>query len=363
VVARKPEVFVRELDPEQAQRLVRVSRTAKDRVRLRRAGMVLASLQGRSAPEIAMMFAAKEQTVRDVISAFNDRGFAALDPKGHRGSMPKIGPVVREEICRTAKSDPARLGCPFTCWSLTKLRDYLAEHKRIRFSRETIRQVLKDAGISWQSTKTWKRSTDPEFVVKKDRILQLYDHPPQDGRVICVDEFGPLNLQPRPGKGWFPRKQPKRFRATYKRTGGVRHMFAALDLASGEMFYRFRDRKRWREFLGFLKQLRRRFPTDRLYLICDNYGSHGKAETTTWCAANNIELVFTPTNGSWLNWVECEFTAIRYFTLDGTDYPTHQAQEAAIARYIRWRNKHAQPKRHFAIRSKIRRPDYLPLSA
>jgi transposase len=169
-MARKPEVFVRELDPEEAQRLVRVARTARDRVRLRRAGMVLASLQGRSAPEIAVMFAAKEQTVRDVISAFNDRGFSALDPKGHRGSMPRIGPVVREEICRTAKSDPARLGCPFTCWSLTKLRDYLAVHKHIRLSRETIRQVLKDAGISWQSTKTWKRSKDPEFTQKKDRI-------------------------------------------------------------------------------------------------------------------------------------------------------------------------------------------------
>jgi transposase len=136
-VARNPEVFVRELDPEEAQRLVRVSRTAKDRVRLRRAGMVLASLQGRSAPAIAVMFAAKEQTVRDVISAFNDRGFAALDPKGHRGSMPKIGPVVREEICRTAKSEPARLGCPFTCWSLTKLRDYLAEHTKPIESRST----------------------------------------------------------------------------------------------------------------------------------------------------------------------------------------------------------------------------------
>lgn len=139
VVARKPEIFVRELSPEEAQRLVKVSRTAKDRVRLRRAGMVLASLQGRSAPEIAMMFAAKEQTVRDVICAFNERGFSALDPKGRRGSMPKIGPVVREEICRTAKSEPVRLGCPFTCWSLTKLADYLAEHRHIRLSRETIR--------------------------------------------------------------------------------------------------------------------------------------------------------------------------------------------------------------------------------
>jgi transposase len=69
--------------------------------------------------------------------------------------MPKIGPVVREEICRTAKSDPTRLGCPFTCWSLTKLRDYLVEHKHIRLSREAIRQILKDARISWQNTKTW----------------------------------------------------------------------------------------------------------------------------------------------------------------------------------------------------------------
>lgn len=200
-MAHKPEVFVRELDPEEAQRLVRVSRTARDRVRLRRAGMVLASLQGRSAPEIAVMFAAKEQTVRDVISAFNDRGFSALDPKDTVGQCRRSARWCVREICRTAKSDPDRLGCPFTCWSLTKLRDYLAEHKHIRLSREAIRQVLKDARISWQSTKTWKHSKDPEFTQKKDRILELYDHPPPDGRVLCVDEFGPLNLQPRPGKG------------------------------------------------------------------------------------------------------------------------------------------------------------------
>jgi len=62
--------------------------------------------------------------------------------------------------------------------------------------------------------------------------------------VICVDEFGPLNLQPRPGHGWFPRGHPVRRRVTYTRTAGVRHMFAALDLASGQLFYRFRNRKR-----------------------------------------------------------------------------------------------------------------------
>jgi hypothetical protein len=52
----------------------------------------------------------------------------------------------------------------------------------------------------------------------------------------------------------------------------------------------------------------------------------------------------TPSNASWLNRIECEFTALRYFTLDGSDYASHAAQGRAIASYIRWRNRHATPK-------------------
>src|SRR5690606_34159479 len=65
----------------------------------------------------------------------------------------------------------------------------------------------------------------PNFIRKK-RIEQLYNDPPQDGRVICVDEFGPLSIQPYPGKGWFPQKKPDRLPATYTRKHGVRHLFA-----------------------------------------------------------------------------------------------------------------------------------------
>jgi transposase len=95
-------------------------------------------------------------------------------------------------------------------------------------------------------------------------------------------------------------------------------------------------------------------------VVCDNFSPHLKAEVHDWCAGHDVELVFTPTNASWLNWIESEFTALRYFTLDGSDYPSHAAQEAAIAAYIRWANRHARPKRRFAPESKIRRPDYLP---
>lgn len=54
------------------------------------------------------------------------------------------------------------------------------------------------------------------------------------------------------------------------------------------------------------------------------------------------------------------FTALRYFTLDSSDYPNHAAQQAAIAGYIRWHNKHAGPKTNFAVDSKIRKPTTYP---
>ena len=196
-MARQPEVFVRELDPAEAQRLVKIARTARDRVRLRRAGIVLASVQGRSAAEAAAMFAATAKYAREVIHAFNEQGFAALDPKWSGGRPRRFGPAARELICRVAKTAPQQAGLPFTTWSLTKLVEHLRERHRIVASTETVRQILREAGIRWQATKTCKGSRDPDFTAKMARILDLYDirqrADPRRGRVICVDEFGPLN--------------------------------------------------------------------------------------------------------------------------------------------------------------------------
>jgi DNA-directed RNA polymerase specialized sigma24 family protein len=82
--ARQPEVFARSLEPEEAQRLVKITRSAKDRVRLRRSGIVLASVQGRSAGEIAAMFAATEGYMREVIHAFRRVRVRGAVPKTER---------------------------------------------------------------------------------------------------------------------------------------------------------------------------------------------------------------------------------------------------------------------------------------
>ncbi|MET8779496.1 IS630 family transposase [Nocardia sp. NPDC004654] len=290
-VARKPDVFGRAVTPEEGRKLAQIARRSKVPVRMRRAVVVMASAQHQPVGAIAKLMQVSEAYVRQVIHDFNAHGFEALDPKWSGGRPAKTDQATRDRICQIARCCPRDLGWPFATWSLSKLRDVLRANGIADISKETLRQILKACGVSWQATKTWKASNDPEFTEKMARVLDLYDNPPADGRVLCVDEFGPLNLQPRPGRGWFTRRKPKRLRATYHRTQGVRHMFGALDLATGQLYYRIRDRKRWTEFLAFLKTLRARSPGEKLYLICDNYSVHKRREVRDWCADNAIELV------------------------------------------------------------------------
>jgi transposase len=341
---------------EEGRRLQRISRTAKDPVRLRRAIVVMMSAQGQSVKDITSLMQVSEDYVRDVIHAFNERGFDALDPKWSGGRPRAIGERVRERICLIARTSPADWGiAAFSTWSLAKLAEHLVQRKVVpAISRETLRRILREGRISWQASTTWKASGDPDFIAKMHRVLELYDAPPADGRVICVDEFGPLNLLPRRGKAWRPRGKPRRMRATYHRYDGVMHMIAALDLATGKIYYRIRQRKRWQEFLGLLKALRARWPGEKLHVVLDNFSPHKHPNVRAWVAANQVELVFLPTYGSWLNWIESEFAALRYFALNGTDHRSHGEQNAAIGAYIRWRNAHADPKTNFAPDSPIR---------
>ncbi|WP_444543695.1 transposase [Nocardia takedensis] len=90
--------------------------------------------------------------------------------------------------------------------------------------------------------------------------------------------------------------------------------------------------------------------------MLDDNSVHERREAREWCAANAAELVFPPTHSSWLNRIECEFAALRYFALNGTAHRTHAEQDVAIGDDTRWRNQYARPIRDFAPGSKIQRP-------
>jgi transposase len=311
-VPRPPEVFVRPLLDEERAKLSQIGSRTQNGTRLRRVMIVQMSSQDRSVPDIVELTDLSEDYVRQVIHDFNHHGLGALDPKWSGGRPPTFTEHIRRKIRNLALTRPKDLGLPFTTWSLAKLAEQLIKWRVVdTISRERLRQILIEFGITFQRTKTFKASPDPEFEAKKTRILGLYDHPPADGRVICLDEFGPLNLQPHAGVGWFPQRYPARLRATYKRPHGVRHMLAALDLATGTLTYRIHRRKRWIELLAFFKILRARWPDEKLYVVLDNFSPHRRREVREWCETNNVELVFTPTYASWLNWIEAEFTALR----------------------------------------------------
>jgi transposase len=87
----------------------------------------------------------------------------------------------------------------------------------------------------------------------------------------------------------------------------------------------------------------------RLGIVLDNFSPHRSTSNDPrvgqWAAANNTELAYTPTNASWLNRIEAQFEALRYFTLDGTDHASHAEQASMIRRCIAWRNRNAHDRR------------------
>ncbi|RKM74363.1 IS630 family transposase [Rhodococcus opacus] len=367
VVAER--VRVREIDDDEGRRLLRIVRRGSGSVvTWRRAQMILLSAQRMPVAKIAEVTFTSADRVRDVIHNFNRDGFASLYPK-YKGGRPETFTLPeRREIKKIAKSTPTEHDLPFSTWSLSKLADFLvAEGVVDDISHEGLRVLLREEGVSFQKVKTWKASRDPDYAVKKARVEHLYaiadrevvPEPGEPGVVFCLDEFGLLNLQPHPGRQWAERggrhkdaeREPRRRRrATYNRLHGVRHLFAAYDLVTDRLYGHVKDTKTRTQFLTFCRYLRSLYPAGvRLAIVCDNFSPHLTTKrcrrVANWAEANNVEIAYTPTNSSWLNRIEAQFTALRYFALDGTDHASHREQASMIRRYIIWRNKHAADER------------------
>ncbi len=158
--------------------------------------------------------------------------------------------------------------------------------------------------------------------------------------MICVDEFGPLEIRPYPGSCWAPVGKPQRWPATYTRRHGVRHLLAGYDLKTENLFGVIRKRKRSKEFLSFLKIIRRRYQKKRrLILIVDNFSTHRTEGNLAWCKDNGVWLIPTATNASWMNRIEAQFGAVRYFVLKNSYPEDHKDLETRIKEHLKWRNQ------------------------
>jgi putative transposase len=210
----------------------------------------------------------------------------------------RVAAVVRQTLSRKPTAG--------TQWSVRSM----AEASGV--SRGTVHRIWRAYGLQPHRQKHFKLSPDPFFVEKVRDIVGLYLNPPDHAVVLCVDEKTQVQALERTqpllplGLGYL-----EGVTHDYRRHGTTT-LFAALDVATGQVQTRCAPRHRHQEFLQFLRQLDAQVPpTLEVHLIVDNYGTHKHAKTKQWLAAHpRFQVHFTPSYASWLNQVEIWFNLI-----------------------------------------------------
>ena len=192
-------LYVRELTLAEGRRLTRVLKTTKTAAYLRRAQVVAFSGQGMRARAIAGRLYLHEEYVRALIRRFNTGGFAALRPRKASGRPSKYAPEEVSVILEVAGTRPHDLGLPFTVWSLRKLAAHLVRCGVVKEQHATtLGRMLRDQGFSFQRTKTWKESPDPDVATKtnasvrstRDRSDDPSHRSKTSPRAVCVCVIG-----------------------------------------------------------------------------------------------------------------------------------------------------------------------------
>ena len=309
----------------------------------RRALVIQASAGGNTVPVIARLVSTSEDRVREMIHRFNDIGMRSLDPQWAGGRPRRITIDDEGFIVATATARPEALGQPFTRWSIRKLVAYLGanDERVVVIGRERLRQILAARDVTFQRTKTWKESNDPDRDAKLDRIEHVLEHHP--ARCFAFDEFGPLTIRPVGGSAWAKASHPQRQPANYHRLHGVRQFHGCYSIGDDTMWGVVHHRKGAANVLAALRSIRAARPDGQpIYVILDNLSAHKGTKIREWAQRNRVELCFTPTYSSWANPIEAHFGPLREFVLNNSNHPNHVVLTRRLHAHLRWRNANAR---------------------
>jgi transposase len=240
----------------------------------------------------------------------------------------KVEEVVVETLEKTPKDA--------THWSRASMA------KASGLSRSTVGRIWKAFHLKPHLTETFKLSSDPLFVEKVRDVVGLYLDPPERAVVLCVDEKSQVQALDRsqPVLPMMPGMPEKRTH-DYARNG-VTSLFAALDLASGQVIGAIHRRHRSVEYRKFLIKIDKEVPEDlNIHIICDNYATHKTDIIQQWLVAHpRIHVHFIPTGSSWLNMVErWWFGELTTKLLQRGVHKTLQQLEADIREWVKnWNN-------------------------
>lgn len=312
------------------------SRTSSYR-QVQRARLVLLAVEGMANTAIAREVGLSRTMVVQWRQRFIHERLAGLEDRPRPGKPRQYSDADRLRVIETACTRKPKAE---THWSVRSLAHATG------VGRDTVHRILRQADLKPHRLGTFSQSPDPDFAAKVIDVVGLYLHPPEHAVVLCVDEKTQVQaldrtqplLPMRPG-------QIERRTHDYKRNGTVQ-LYAALEVQAGRVISRIEQRHRSQEFIAFMNQLLRAYPSAELHVILDNVSSHDSTEVKKWHKQprhRRVVFHFIPTYSSWLNLIEVLFNLLQTKVLRRGVFPSKRALVAAIMDYIQKFNGEGRP--------------------
>ena len=327
------------LTDEERQKLETWSRRPKTSQRLaQRARIVLACAEGKDQRQVASQLRVSRFTVGKWQTRFLQGRLAGLADEPRPGAPRKLtDDRVEEVVTRTLETKPTAA----THWSNRSMA------KATGLSREAIRRIWRAFELKPHRCETSKLSSDPFFVEKVRDIVGLYLNPPDRAIILCIDEKSQVQALDRT-QPLLPMAPGQAERRTHDYIrNGTTSLFAALNVATGQVIGTCYRRHRHQEFLKFLKLVDAQLPKEpgvEIHLVMDNYGTHKTPAVKRWLLHHpEYHVHFTPTSASWLNQVERFFAEITEKMIRRGVFRSVKALVEAIVTYLEEHNREPKP--------------------
>jgi len=291
---------------------------------------------GMTNTDVAQQLGLSKPTVGKWRQRFIEQGLMGLYDELRPGAPRSIDDERIAELIRTTLKSKPKDGTHWTCRSIAE---------ETKLSKSTVQRLWKAFSLQPHRQKHFKLSTDPFFVEKVRDIVGLYLNPPNKAMVLCVDEKSQIQA--------LDRTQPM-LPLNLGYVEGVTHdyvrhgtttLFAALDIASGQVITKCKRRHRHQEFLQFLNHIEQNVPEALdIHLVVDNYATHKHPRVKRWLTARpRYHVHYTPTYASWLNQVEIWFNIITQRAIRRGSFRSVKDLIANIERFVDHYNPKSKP--------------------
>jgi transposase len=322
-------------DTEESELKAWLRRPSVPQQKATRARIVLRAAEGATNTQIAAETHVSQPTVALWRRNFCQRRIAGLADAPRSGRPREIDDdEVKRVLAMTLQTPPDGS----THWSVRRLAAATG------VSATTVHRIWRDHKLKPHQVRSFKFSNDPQLAEKVVDVVGLYMDPPKGALVLCIDEKTQIQALDRT-QASLPIKPGRAARMThdYKRNGTT-SLYAALEVATGEVTGACYPKHRHQEFLAFLNTIVRAYPRRPLHVVLDNSSTHSTPEVGRWLARHpRVHFHFTPTSASWMNMVEIWFSILTKQQVRRGAYNDVPELIGAIEYFIEHYNQRAQP--------------------